>query len=264
MSGNKQRGMVLQERDLHLLRELAILRVVDRELAKAVAGFASTTRVNTRLLALVHAGLLRRFAMGAAGVGQKYLYALTRKGARYVGVPFRGPRRRSNAPLVADIFVEHQLAINSVYCAVKCQRIPVSGVSFLRWLTFFEPLAPGLQLIPDGYFELQVTQNTLLAAFIEVDLGHENLSVWKKKVENYIQFAISGEFATRFGQSRFRVLVLANSERRLQSLRKTTAGVTDRVFWFATLDAVSRDGIAAPIWLRPTGTEPQALIGSQQ
>jgi len=264
MSGNKQPGMVLQDRDLNLLRELAILRVVDRELAKTVAGFNSTTRVNARLLALVRAGLLRRFAMGAAGVGQKYLYALTRKGARYLGVPFRGPRRRSNAPLVADIFIEHQLAINSVYRAVKCQSIPAQGVSFIRWISFFEPVAPGLQLIPDGYFELQVTPDSRLAAFLEVDLGHENLTVWKKKVESYIQFAISGDFAKRFGQSRFRVLVVANSERRLQSLRKAVAAVTDRVFWFVTLDAVSRAGIAGPIWLRPLGTERQPLLGNLQ
>ena len=91
MSGTEHHGMVLQP-DLHLLRELVVLRVVDRELVKAVAGFNSTTRVNTRLLALVRAGLLRRFAMGAAGAGRNILYALTRKGARYLGVPFRGPR----------------------------------------------------------------------------------------------------------------------------------------------------------------------------
>lgn len=264
MNGNKQHGMVLQDRDLNLLRELAILRVLDRELAKAVAGFSSTTRVNARLLALVRAGLLRRFAMGAAGVGQKYLYALTRKGARYLGVPFRGPRRRSNAPLVADIFVEHQLAINSIYRAVKCQPIQVHGVSLVRWLSFFERLAPGLQLIPDGYFELQVGPDSQVAAFLEVDLGHENLAVWKKKVEGYIQFAVSGEFANRFGQSRFRVLVVANSDRRLQSLRKAVASVTDRVFWFATLDEVSRAGIAGPIWFRPRGTERQPLFGNPQ
>ena len=103
---------------------------------------------------------------------------------------------------------------------MKCQPIPVPGVSFIRWLSFFEPVAPGLQLIPDGYFELQLTPDTQLAAFIEVDLGHENLAIWKKKVEGYIHLAISGEFTSRFGQRRFRVLVLANSKRRCSSLRK--------------------------------------------
>ena len=37
------------------------MRVIDREQAKCIAGFGSTTRVNIRLLALTRAGLLRRF-----------------------------------------------------------------------------------------------------------------------------------------------------------------------------------------------------------
>jgi hypothetical protein len=37
MSGNDR--IILQERDLHLLRELSAMRVVDREQAKIVAGF---------------------------------------------------------------------------------------------------------------------------------------------------------------------------------------------------------------------------------
>ena len=47
MTGN--RPMIVQTRDLHLLRELSVMRVIDREQAKVVAGFTSTTRANTRL-----------------------------------------------------------------------------------------------------------------------------------------------------------------------------------------------------------------------
>ena len=63
--GNKRRGVVLQARDRKLLQELALMRVIDREQAKTIAGFGSTTRVNARLLALVRAGLLRRFLFWA-------------------------------------------------------------------------------------------------------------------------------------------------------------------------------------------------------
>jgi Replication-relaxation len=262
MTGNNRRGMVLQERDLRLLRELATLRVADRELVKAVAGFGSTTRVNARLLALVRAGLLRRFSFGHTGATQKFLYALSEKGAQYAGVPFRGPRRRNNKPLIADVFIEHQLAINAVYRALRCEPIPLPGLSFARWLTFFEPIAPGSRLIPDGYFELESPRGERLAAFVEVDLSSEHLPIWRQKVESYVQVAVSDEFERRFGQTRFRVLVVVNSERRLQSLRKTTAGVTDSVFWFATLESVNHDGLFGPVWLRPTGTGRLPLIGS--
>jgi hypothetical protein len=85
---------MIQPRDLDLLRELAVMRVADREQVKVAAGFGSTTRVNTRLLALTRAGLLRRFFLGSGG-GRKALYALSIKGAQMIQLPCRGPRTRA-------------------------------------------------------------------------------------------------------------------------------------------------------------------------
>src|SRR5207247_6662814 len=111
MTGNSRRGLVLQERDRHLLRELSIMRVIDREQAKCVAGFGSTTQVNARLLRLTQAGLLRRSFLGTKAGGQKALYTLSASGAKLARVPFRGLRRKSNEVLIADFFVAHQLAV---------------------------------------------------------------------------------------------------------------------------------------------------------
>src|SRR5882724_6960630 len=118
----RQHGMVIQSRDRHLLHELAVMRVIDREQAKIVAGFTSTTRANARLLALTRAGLLRRFFLGTIAGGAKALYTLSEKGARLVGVPENGPRRRQDEAVVADFFIQHQLATNEVYCALKYRR----------------------------------------------------------------------------------------------------------------------------------------------
>ena len=53
MAGNdKKRGLVVQQRDMKLLGELAVMRVFDREQAKIVAGFGSTTRANRMLLSV--------------------------------------------------------------------------------------------------------------------------------------------------------------------------------------------------------------------
>src|ERR1019366_9180 len=150
----KWRGLMVQPRDLDLLRELAVMRVADREQVKIAAGFGSTTRVNTRLLALTRAGLLRRFFLGSGG-GRKALYALSVKGAQVIQVPCRGPRRRQNEMLIADFFVQHQLSINAIYCGLKFGTIPIPQVRFVNWLAFHEPLVPGLSLIPDGYVELR-------------------------------------------------------------------------------------------------------------
>ena len=52
------------------------------------------------------------------------------------------------------------------------------------------------------------------------------------------------------------MLVLAPSDRRLESLRRATAGITARIFWFAQLGHVSDVKMFAPPWLHPTGDAP--------
>ncbi|HEY3826225.1 MAG TPA: hypothetical protein VGL82_16780 [Bryobacteraceae bacterium] len=87
MAGSNHKLVIVQARDLHLMRELAVMRVVDREQAKIVAGFRSTTRANTRLLGLTELGYLHRFFWGSVGGARKGLYALSAKGAALAGVP---------------------------------------------------------------------------------------------------------------------------------------------------------------------------------
>lgn len=254
-------GIIIQERDRYLLKELATFRVVDREQVKIIAGFNSTTRVNTRLLALTKAGLLRRFFLGATEASKKAIYSLSPKGAVLAGTTSHGPRRPNDALLVADFFVLHQLAINGVYCALK--RASTSNAnSIVRWLSFYQPLAEHIRLIPDAYCELGIPESTI-AAFLEVDLGHERLKVWMGKITNYIQLAVSGDNERIFGQKQFRVLVIVESERRLESIRKTVRSATQKIFWFATFDSIRSTGPFAAIWLRPEGDELQSLFPTQ-
>lgn len=254
----KRHGLNIQPRDLDLLREDGIMRVADREQLKIAAGFHSTTRINARLLALTRAGLLRRFFIGA-GSGRKSLYALSAKGGQLVHLPLRGPRRRQNEVLVADFFVQHQLAVNTVYCDLKFGEALPSGVEFVNWLAFFESISPSVGLIPDGYVEVRTHERTL-AAFLEVDLGHERLAVWTAKAKHYVQFAVSGEFARGFRHRQFRVLVLVNSKRRLLSIRAAVADVTEKIFWFATLEDARGEKFSHPVWLRPERDNYQPLF----
>jgi hypothetical protein len=262
MTGDKQHRMIIQPRDIAFLRELSVMRVVDREQAMLAGGFGSVTRINTRLLALTRAGLLRRFFLGYGGV-HKALYALSAKGALLAEVPLRGPRRRQDETLVADFSIQHQLSINEIHCALKFRPIPIPQVTFHRWLAFHQPLVAGLSLIPDGYVEF-LTPTGIDASFLEIDLGHEALSIWKEKTRHYLQFALSGEYQKQFGQQsgidRFRVLVLANSERRLNSIRATVAATTQKIFWFATLDAVRDNNFFGSVWLRPAGDTQQPFF----
>jgi hypothetical protein len=255
MTGSK--GFIVQPRDRNLLRALSVLRVADCAQLMIVAGFGSITRANTRLLQLVRAGLLRRFFLGSGG-GRKALYALSRNGAELVGVTDHGPRRRQDEALVADYFIAHQLAVNVLYCTLKYKAIPLPSVTFRRWVAFHQPITSALSLIPDGYVEF-VAPAGITGCFLEVDLGHESQSVWKEKAKNYLQLALSGDYQKQFGQDRFRVLVLVNSERRLHSIRKTVSLVTEKLFWFATLESTNSN-FFGPVWHRPVGDQPQPLF----
>lgn len=260
MNGNERNALIIQERDRRLLRELGVLRVADREQIEIVAGFHSTTRANVRLLRLTQAGLLKRFYLGTTG--KKSLYALSAKGAELAQVPLRGPRRRQDEILVADYFIEHQLAVNRLYCTLKFKPIPIESVTFVAWRSFEKEIVEGLSLIPDGYVEF-VTPTGPAAAFCEVDLGHERLKIWKGKIRNYMQLAIPGEHQRRFATTRFRVCVIANSERRMHSIRETVAELTDKIFWLTTLDRIERSGFFGQIWFRPLEDQPKGFLEHQ-
>jgi hypothetical protein len=244
MAGTKQqRVVVLQDRDRHLLEELGVMRIIDRDQAKVVAGFRSTRRVNDRLLTLTRAGLLKRIPLGSS---EQTAYALS------------GTSLQPSSTIPAVLFVRHQLAINAVYLLVKYRALPL-GVRLLRWMRFDQPVSKTLPLIPDGYFEIESSAQ-VRPMFLEVDLGTEALPVWQKKTQLYLQLALSGEFTKIIGQSQFRVLAIANTERRMQNIRSTVAKSTDKIFWFTSQETIQRDGFWSAVWLRPQGDQRQSLL----
>jgi len=259
MNSTDRTGTIIQDRDRHILREGAVLRVFDGEQARIVGGFGSASRANRRLRKLTGAGLLRRSFLGTASAGRKAVYRLSPEGAQLVDVSYRGLRRRADAVSPRDFFIEHQLAVNAIYVALKYGTIPVPEVQFLGWKAFHEPLAPNLPLVPDGYFALRTPQG-VIGHFLELDLGSETRSVWKTKVENYLTLALSDDCEQIIGQRRFRVLVVANTERRMQSIRSVVSGMVDRIFWFAPLPDLGGGGFFRPVWLRPVGETHVALV----
>lgn len=249
MAGNNRTGMVLQERELRLLEALESMRVIDREQAKIVAGYHSTTRANARLLALTRAGLLRRTFLG----GPKAVYWLANE-------QLQKTRKKGDLPQEpAALFLRHRLQINRLQLLVQYAGIPIRGWWFGNWQSFSKPLSGTLPLIPDGYFEIASAQ-TARPAFVEIDLGTEAVPVVGKKASLYVQMATSGEFQKLFSRTQFRVLVVTTSQRRLQRLREAVAKLTDKIFWFATLDVIAPDKFWAARWLRPAGNQLQSLL----
>jgi len=258
MTGNRREGVILQDRDRHILRELGILRIIDREMTKIVAGFQSTRRANARLLQLTRGGLLKRFFVGSVAHGRKAVYTLSAKGLEFAATKLAGINRQSGRLVVGDAFISHQFGINEVYVAAKYRPAPGAAARLVGWRTFRQSISEAIKLTPDGYFEV-ATSNCVRAMFLEVDQGTEALSVWQQKVAYYLQLAVTGEFQQRFRQPQFRVLVVANSDRRLAHIRGVVAKTTDKIFWFSTLDIIHREGLWGSIWLRPTGDQRHPL-----
>jgi hypothetical protein len=258
MTGKRRTGAVVQERDRHLLRELDILRVIDREQAQIVMGFRSIRRANRRLLALTQSGMLRRIFVANEAVGQKALYTVSPKGAALVGTRLAGlPMRQSR--FGASPFLLHRLAINEIYLSVKYRTLPRPDMRLARWISFREPLSQAIPLTPDGYFEI-VEGGGSRAMFLEADLGTEAIPVWQKKTQFYLQMALSGAFTQMFRQPQFRVLVIATTEPRLRNIRTAIAKSTDKIFWFSTFEQIKQRGLWSPVWLRPTGEQSLPLL----
>jgi len=259
MPGSRRRGVVLQDRDRRLLSELAVMRIIDSAMTKVVAGFGSTTQVSLRLLELTRAGFLRRFFVGTIGSGRKAIYTLAPKGAAAVNAQLGGIVRPEGRVVAGDRFVDHQSVINEVYLAAKFPRLPNPPAQFRRWHTFRQSISEAIKLTPDGYIEIASGQG-IRAMFLEVDLGTEALPIWQQKVAHYLQLAVSGEFTQRFHQPQFRALVVATSDRRLNNIRRVVSKATDKIFWFATIDNINREGIWSSVWLRPSGEDRHSLL----
>lgn len=250
--GDKARGIILQARDRHLLLALETLRVIDREQASRIAPFNSVSRANARLSALTRAQLVKRSFIGTLRGGRKAVYASARS---------RGFVRRMPPPatLPPTASLHHQLLISELYVATHHPLRATGAGSATLWRRFDRPLGTGTPLIPDALVRLQ-QHDTGYYFFVEVDRGTESRSIWQRKIELYLQCARSRSVEILLGITRFGVLVVTESERRLHHLRADTAARTDRLFWFATISTIKRDGFWSPIWLRPVGEQVQSLI----
>jgi hypothetical protein len=255
MGGSKQKLVVLQPRDRKLLEELSVMRVIDREQAKTVAGFGSTTRANTRLLSLTQGGYLRRDFVGTITGGRKAVYRLSRKA---IAASQTGTENASKASY-SELFLEHQMQVNQVYLWVKHRSIPLTDCRFHRWINFTRMLSKTSPIIPDGYFELQ-HESVIKALFLEVDMGTEVLRIWQKKIEGYLKFAVAGEFKKLFGLPQFKVIVIAHSERRAESIRKLAAKFTDKIFRFTSFQTINSEGFWSAIWKKPVGDLKESLV----
>ncbi len=233
--------VVLQPRDRLLLEKLGLLRLLDRRQIEQLAGFHSISRANVRLAKLRRAGLITRYFSATATGSRRSVYALSKKGAAMICVPDVSLKWKPDSILLGNSFATHQLALSDIY-------IDAATGQAIRWKTFSVPLVPSIHLIPDALIE-----SSTQAFFLEMDLGTEPLPVWSRKVALYIKLAVSGAFREHIAYPKFAVLVVTESNDRLEQLRRHITKQTQKLFWFQTLSIIQRQGFWVASWLRSSG-----------
>lgn len=232
------RGCFSRSVDENLLRALQSFRVIDREQAKRLGPFTSTSRANTRLLQLVRAGQLKRFSPVHS---RTCLYRL--------------PRGRSP---VNGITLQHQLALNALCLLIAEEAQSSTPLRIVASHASSQPLSTLIPLVPDGYLEIECDANTH-HVFLELDLGTEGLPIWRRKAELYFRLASSGEFERLFGNVQFRVAVITEGARRAQSIARCLSSVTKKLFFLRSIENINKQGFFQGLWLRPDGSEAPLL-----
>ena len=77
-----------------------------------------------------------------------------------------------------------------------------------------------------------------------------SLKRFQNKAKSYLEYAQLGYYRERFGVKYFRVLVISLTETRQDNLKRAVERITDKVFWFATLDRITAETEFSPIWKR--------------
>jgi protein involved in plasmid replication-relaxation len=237
---------------------------------------AVSSRCQHRLRMLFQHGYLKRYQpLGARGEGRRPLvYLLDKTGAQWLRnnrrsgeeEPGWNPKRNH----VDWPFLDHLLATNDVRLSVELASRP-ERVELVRWIDEQQLRSQEMRdyvivpegrykvaVIADGYFHLSDGQYAY-HHFLEVDMATEtvglpplsrNRKTFARKVQAYLAYYRSGQYAQRYATQAMRVLVVTTSSRRMQNLRQVTESVGGGAqFWFTTLSLLNPGSVLfTPIW----------------
>jgi len=153
----------------------------------------------------------------------------------------------------------HVVAANQVLVdlLVALSITPEAELLTFRTEPELRQLLSDRELVPDGWIAW-VQHGKRFNSFVEVDLHHEGLTEWRKKILHYQTYLQSSLHQERFHFQACRVLVLAKTRARLDHLRQC-AQVAGRLFLFGELGQITAHNILDPVWLPASGQSLCAL-----
>lgn len=195
--------MRLTCRDHELLRDMAFSHALSRDQMIALGYFQSITRVNTRIRQLAGIGLVRRldtpfFSQSLYGVAPKAAELLDARLSRLIAARDASPR-----------FLRHALTATDVRIALTRRSNAAWRFEQQLWRKVDE-----YEVRPDGLLEAAIP------VFIEIDLGHVSLPKFKSKLLGYRALALSGQCASLYGFSDFRLLAVTTGRLRSRHLSR--------------------------------------------
>jgi hypothetical protein len=266
--------LILQPRDREIIVAVYTFRFLMREQIQRLFGLNCTRRVNIRLRKLYDHHYLSRFFLPTVRGSGKAVYHLGPKGvtviAEELGLdPGLVKKKVKGISQLKELFLTHALQLNEVRIAFTHAIENFSGMSLERWINDndceqeYKVTSRGKEVVkrfrPDGYCRFWY-QEKLFSFFLELDRSTMTLGRFKRKVSTYLEFDRVGYYQERFGVKYFRVLVITQTEERLLNLKRSVETVTDKIFWFTTIDRIATEKVFAPIWKRAGRHGPYPLI----
>jgi protein involved in plasmid replication-relaxation len=163
----------------------------------------------------------------------------------------------------SSMFLDHTLARNAFALLLAAALASQSPAELLSFEHEAERLADAvLMLERPGFLERRPLVADALAVLqgprgtegllVEIDRGTERPSYLGHKYAGYLQWWRSGGPERRFGLAALRLLTVAPDEKRTRQLhqvcREETRGRASGLFWFASEDALKKEGILSPVW----------------
>lgn len=194
--------MKLIDRDVSVIRDLALSHVLSRDQLLSLGYFSSVTRTNTRLRQLAAERLIHRLKTPFFG---QSLYSVGSKAVEILG-PRLGAMvsARSDSPR----FLQHALYATNV--RIELSKRGSTGWRYEQQLrSKFKYQGRNFEVRPDGLAFMPSCPTA-----VEVDLGHVTPSKFQSKLAAYDAFVRSGEAERQWSIPTFKLLTLTTGSKR--------------------------------------------------
>lgn len=195
--------MRFTERDIRLVRDIALSHVLSRDQVIELGYFDSVTRCNTRLREL---GAMNAVRQISTPFHNQSLYIAGSLAGELCGD--RVERLMADR-IGSPRFVRHALSVTN--CRIALCKRGGSGWRFEQqlWRTVGKH-----EIRPDGLIVLKG-----IPTFIEVDLGHVSGPKFREKLKGFESLTVGTTCTDIYGFPSFRLLIVSTSPRRVRHLR---------------------------------------------